>query len=232
MEQKPDWNVRNAKQIGRQLENLRKATKGKTGRPLTVQALADRCSEIGHPMDRSVIAKLEKGLRQTVTVAELVVLARALRVPPALLLYPIGESEEVEFLPGQTARPWAAYSWFIGEDRVPIDNLVPGGTDEDGINEWYDDPEADWPDAAAPVLLWRRHAMQVQEWRSAFLVGRDTRLPADQYADQYAELVRHRGMIEHNLRAIRADMRRLGLTPPTLRKEMEHIDPPRTGRPQ
>jgi len=66
---------------------------------ISAQQLADRCTDLGLPIKRSVIANLETGHRETVTVPELLVLGAALNVSPALLAIPVGRSESVEILP-------------------------------------------------------------------------------------------------------------------------------------
>lgn len=86
---------------------------------MTAQALADRCAALGYPLDRTVIAKLEKGLRQTVTVADLLVLAKALEVPPLALVFPVGYEGEVEVLPGRMEHPITALRWASGEGFLP-----------------------------------------------------------------------------------------------------------------
>jgi len=169
MAHEPDWNHRIAAQVGSRVAELRQRQTDSEGRKLTAQALADRCADLGHALDRTVIAKLEKGIRQSVTVADILVLARALRVPPMLLLFPVGEPrvKTVEILPGDEANPWDALRWFAGEGRFPIDNLIPGGTVEDGIAEWYEDPEVGWQKASKPLHLFRRHDQLVDDQRRA-----------------------------------------------------------------
>lgn len=83
---------------------------------MSAQRLAERCEALGLPVKRSTIANLESGRRDTLTLTELVVLARALDVPPILLIYPVGYAETVEALPGQEVPPWTAAKWFTGED--------------------------------------------------------------------------------------------------------------------
>jgi hypothetical protein len=88
---------------------------------MTGQQLADRCAELGLPLDRTVLAKMEHGARQTLTVGELLVLARALGVPPLALVFPIGAAKQAEVLPGQMADTWQAAKWVTGEDGFPGD---------------------------------------------------------------------------------------------------------------
>jgi transcriptional regulator with XRE-family HTH domain len=82
---------------------------------MSAQRLADRCAQLGFPIHRSVIANLESGRRPVVNVAELLVLAAALGMPPLRLLIPLHD-EAVELLPGKEHNPWSALRDFTGED--------------------------------------------------------------------------------------------------------------------
>lgn len=53
----------------------------------STQWLADRTKELGHPISRVAISNLEVGRKSGVDVADLVILARALEVPPMMLIY-------------------------------------------------------------------------------------------------------------------------------------------------
>ena len=87
-------------------------------RGMSGQELADRCAELGiTSLPRSVIANLENGRREVVTVAEVLVLAAALDVPPAVLAFPVGYAETVEYLPGQEVSPLEAVDRFGGAGR-------------------------------------------------------------------------------------------------------------------
>lgn len=55
-------------------------------RGLTAQALADRITELGFPISRVVIAKIENGIRETVPVDVVYHAARVLQVPILSLL--------------------------------------------------------------------------------------------------------------------------------------------------
>jgi transcriptional regulator with XRE-family HTH domain len=110
-----DWPGKLAAEIGGRIARLR------AERKMTAQHLAGRCAGLGLPLDRTVIAKLEKGLRQMLTVGELLVLARALGVPPLTLVFPVGEEKTTEILPGQIADTWQAAKWLTGEDGFPGD---------------------------------------------------------------------------------------------------------------
>lgn len=53
---------------------------------MTAQALSDRCSDQGHHIHRSVIAKIEKGHRAHVTIDDLNAIAHVFSVSPERLL--------------------------------------------------------------------------------------------------------------------------------------------------
>lgn len=82
---------------------------------MSAQQLADECARLGHPgLQRTVISNLENGRRRDVSVADVLVLAAALEVAPAALVFPVGYAAEVECLPGRTSPPLEAADWFAG----------------------------------------------------------------------------------------------------------------------
>ncbi|MFB7496122.1 helix-turn-helix transcriptional regulator [Streptomyces sp. NPDC056161] len=84
-------------------------------RGMSAQQLADECARLGHPgLQRTVISNMENGRRRDVSVADVLVLAAALEVAPAALIFPAGYTAEVEYLPGQTGAPLEAAEWFAG----------------------------------------------------------------------------------------------------------------------
>jgi hypothetical protein len=58
---------------------------------------------------------------------------KALEVPPLLLLFPLGESDVVESLPGKTEDTWTAVKDFIGENG----GVAPGVVDQFRAYEHY-----------------------------------------------------------------------------------------------
>ena len=80
--------------------------------------LSDETAKLGYRVSPTVIAKLDSGHRGSVlSVAELMVLAAALDIPPGLLLFPGYPTGEVEFLPGRETYASAALDWFSGDGR-------------------------------------------------------------------------------------------------------------------
>lgn len=125
---------------------------------MTAVALSARCAELGLPLDRNVIAKLENGHRNSVTVDEVLVLAAALRVPPSHLLFGVGGAE-AEVLPGKRVPAWRAAEWLSDRDgdldaeydherQLPMMAVLPGGgwhvqtTDSDGTR--WSEPLIGW----------------------------------------------------------------------------------------
>lgn len=194
--------------------------------------LSDRTAELGYPISPQIIARLDTGKRAGhFELAELLVLAKALEVPPVLLLFPVGVVEEIEVLPGHVAAPWAAYKWFIGDASFPwspageLEEHGSGPVDPvSGMHRWYDDPEQNWHEGAAPISLYHRHEQQMEAWfdaniRAARLLGDDA-----SRASEMGELVSTwRRSAERELVDVRTRLRDLGLTPPKLDDRLQEI---------
>lgn len=146
MEHAKDWPKSVAKQIGARIAYFRELARDDRGRKLTAQALADRCTDLGLPIGRPAIAKMERGLRDTITVAELEIIARALNVSPADLMFPLGQAAEVEVLPGQHVDTWDAVLWWSGFAHQR--SLTPT------------------EDYAGIVHLYQVHQLILDDWRS------------------------------------------------------------------
>jgi hypothetical protein len=78
--------------------------------------LSDRTAELGYRISPTVIAKLDSGHRGSVlSVAELLILAAALEVPPVALLFPELPDGDVSLFPGTKVRSENAMRWFSGD---------------------------------------------------------------------------------------------------------------------
>jgi hypothetical protein len=89
-------------------------------RELALQ-LAERTRELGYPVSRVAISKIEGNFRSgKLDVAELFALAVALEIPPALLLLPAFPDEEVEVLPGLSVSVLRAREWICGHAPIPV----------------------------------------------------------------------------------------------------------------
>src|SRR5436189_2455562 len=90
----------------------------------SAQEIADETARLGYPLSRSQIANLESGRKRSLDIAELLIIAAALEVPPVTLLYPDLPNGEVEVLPGQFVSSTVALLRFTGErDSKPTSDL-------------------------------------------------------------------------------------------------------------
>jgi transcriptional regulator with XRE-family HTH domain len=87
-------------------------------RNLSANELSKRTAELGSEVPRSVIANLETGRRDSISVDELLILGAALDVPPLLLLTPVGRTKTMRVLPSVDSTPWFARGWIIGARLV------------------------------------------------------------------------------------------------------------------
>ncbi len=116
MTQNGDWPTRAAQLVAREVRRYREAQRPK----MSMQKLADRTAELGVAIPRSVLANLESGRRETVSVAEVLVLAAALNVAPIELMCPVGFDKQTEMLPGRMMDPLDAMRWFTGEQKLEL----------------------------------------------------------------------------------------------------------------
>ena len=90
-------------------------------RGLSAQRLADRTAEIGVPIPRAVLANLESGRRDAVSVAELFILAKALNAAPVDLLFPVEADASVEVAPDDFLPRTRALEWFTTAQCLTCD---------------------------------------------------------------------------------------------------------------
>ena len=92
----------------------------KKRRPGSAQDLADKTAELGYPISRAQIANYESGRKKNLDIAELLILAAALDIPPVLLLFPSFPVGTVELLPDdREATGYQAVRWLAGERALP-----------------------------------------------------------------------------------------------------------------
>lgn len=104
--------------VARRVREVRRARGG-----LSAEQLAQRCADLGMPsLNRSVIANLENGRRDFVTVDELLVLALALDVAPLHLVVPMGAQDPMLIAPDIPHLGGPVRAWVRGER--PLDDLV------------------------------------------------------------------------------------------------------------
>lgn len=111
MTQEKDWSEKLAATVATEISRLRKAKKPKW----SIKRLADETARLGYPIGQSVLSNIEYGRRGArLDVAELLVLAAALDVPPARLLWPNYPDGIVEYLPDWPATAEHAALVFTG----------------------------------------------------------------------------------------------------------------------
>jgi transcriptional regulator with XRE-family HTH domain len=192
MERGNEWTKRVAAQVGKRVAYFRKRTTGERGRKLTVQDLSRRTGKHGLALSRPTISKLEQGLRQSVTVDEVMVLAKALSVSPLDLIFPVGKAETAEVLPGQYMDTFEAVRWFSGFSAQP-------GNPPD--------------DDKGVIHLYQLHDVIVRDWPVDMLRPPYT----EEQHEAWAKAAEARQRIAvAALRTVRQEMRGLGLIPPPL----------------
>lgn len=185
-----------------------------------MQALASRTAELGLPIGRPTLTKLESGTRQGISPAELLVLAAALEVAPVDLLIPVGHQAGFEILPRHVVDPWLALQWFDGELRVARESTAQGALTllrAMGVTDETD------------VALVRRHDYFAQQWGRQF-----ARL--ENFGDDPERVEFGRRMVreiqatyEEGLGIIRAEMTRREMLLPELPEGMDLGEQPEGG---
>jgi transcriptional regulator with XRE-family HTH domain len=188
-------------------------------RHMSGQQLADRCAELGMPIARAVLANLESGRRDSVSMAEILVLARALRVPPVLLVFPLGREETMEVLPDQWVTPWDALRWFSGERWRGIFSgelaSVLGVPERQEIELFRDHEFAvdQWSDNLRDL----NHALESAQSADTEPLRNVFTRRADSLTEQLQEDERH-------IRETRERLRAKNLIPPPLPRALAHLE--------
>ncbi|MDR2565908.1 MAG: helix-turn-helix domain-containing protein [Bifidobacteriaceae bacterium] len=110
------WGARWSADIGRNLGRARRAV------GLTGEQLAQKTKQIGHEVTRSVIANIETGRREAVTVQDVAALAAALGIPPVMLLYDVA-GPRVAALPAVEMDAIEAEEWWSGHHGAGLVRL-------------------------------------------------------------------------------------------------------------
>ncbi|MFD9720799.1 helix-turn-helix domain-containing protein [Streptomyces sp. NPDC059076] len=186
----PEWADQLMRTVAAEVRRRRKELR------LSAQDLADRCTEIGHPIPRNVIANMESGRRSHLPLADVIVLAKALNTYPVCLIYPVGYVPDVQRLPLRHEEPtWDAMHWFTGS--------VPDGLGvEDGMLRSYRAHMEHERRAVAAVAGEER-----ERWRAETAAGPAEREEALRDRERYAERALD---AKSRLRAIRAISARTG----------------------
>ncbi|MFI6536667.1 hypothetical protein ACIBHY_29745 [Nonomuraea sp. NPDC050547] len=179
---------------------------------LSVEKLATRCTSLGYPVERSNLAKLELGQRTSVAITELLIVAKALGVPPLFLLTP-PSGDRVEILPGVETNLREAFAWLDGTAPLPDDE------DDEGAA-----PRAE-------LRLLRNHHQLVADWTARARAAATAQARADdteQHREAWKEAARvHAGQAAHAeqlLAQLRVTMRAREIACPALPPELIHLD--------
>lgn len=82
---------------------------------VSIRELSERTKDLGYPISESVLTNFEHGRRGArLDVAELLIIAEAIQVPPAELLFSRNPDAEVEYLPGVFITAYEAGQVFRG----------------------------------------------------------------------------------------------------------------------
>jgi hypothetical protein len=189
---------------------------------MSTQRLDERTAELGMRIPRSVLANLESGRRNTVSAAEVLVLAAALDVSPALLMFPIGRLDLMEAMPDLPLPPWQAYTWFTGERELGF--FTGAGARLAALTGPADN--------AGAIGTFREHELIQRSWlRAWWSLQNATKAAREAATDEQADTQRmiaenmteQLNAAEDNLRMIRKQMREQGLVPPVLPDDLGHI---------
>lgn len=112
----PRWPREWTAQVGRAVVRCRKQ------QGVSAARLSELCAEAGFPIPRNTITNLENGRKESLPVHEVVVLAEALKVSPADLLFPAGTDETVLTARGEQDIVTTAL-WFSGVEYVADSEL-------------------------------------------------------------------------------------------------------------
>lgn len=117
----PKWAARLHETIVSRVRAVRRS------RNMSARQVAERTTELGMAIPRPVLANLESGRRTYLTVAELLILAKALGVAPGDLLIPVGRDAHLEVAPGDFRSPEDVARWFWSPRCAACDDEPPAG---------------------------------------------------------------------------------------------------------
>jgi hypothetical protein len=190
------WGSRVAATVGRQVAHYRDRRN-----KMSARELSEATEALGYAVTRSNIANLESGRRPSVSVPEVIVLARALDIPVVALLLPIGTQPTTEILPGRDVSTEVALAWLAAE------------RDLDGMALDLNDP------SVLAVTNTREHADRVRRLQAARRET-DPRHGGGAGIYQLASLV----TAHYALALVRAGMRDRGDVPPALPDDLGWVD--------
>ena len=180
---------------------------------MSVQQLSTAVERFGVTIERPVLSNLENERRSTISVAEWLVLAAALQVPPLLLLFPVGRVDVVEPVPDFEVSPLIALHW-AETGRFPAH--TPTRDDEWPPTPRPVEPAAD--EDARLIERYRRHRELIGAWQMADGKAEAVRRywTGDERDAELARLESEQRVTAGALRDLRELLRAQELTPPEL----------------
>jgi transcriptional regulator with XRE-family HTH domain len=118
-----EWSADLTRSIAKNMRRCRKAKRW------SARELSETCDILGFPVPRTTISDLENGRRLFLSVAELLILARALEVSPAELVFPQDQDEYVWVSPEEPALSVKAAKWWGGSGKL-------AGVSRDGVSSY------------------------------------------------------------------------------------------------
>jgi transcriptional regulator with XRE-family HTH domain len=104
----------------------RRVREARQSRGWSQAQLAQRLDEIGYPMARSTLTKLENGRYRNISINDAFALAAALAIAPVFLLAPLADGTPVSITPRLTVSAAHARAWFRGQVTLPaVPDLPP-----------------------------------------------------------------------------------------------------------
>lgn len=204
------WPAAMTSRIAGAMKDARKAA------GLTMGEVAQGCANRGLPdISEQSIKNLESGRKASMTVADFLVLADVLGVPPVTLLFPLGSEACVEVLPGRSVSAWDALAWFTGETVLSEPSAE--GSPRDVLDLFR--AHGDLMSAAGASMALARQRRRT----ASTTLDRARRSALVKRAEGYEEMAFEDCQ---ELRGFRARMRERGLTPPSLPEELLFVDQP------
>ncbi|MFJ7281078.1 helix-turn-helix domain-containing protein [Kitasatospora sp. NPDC098663] len=198
-----EWTTALATATGAAIRSRRKSL------GLSADALGKRCADLGVAINRQVISRMEAGQRE-LSQGEVLVLARALEMPPVALIVPLDQEPTVHATPTLELPTAEALVWVTGEE-----------------------PSDAGSQPQAVLLALRRHNRLVrttmlstgqaeERRRDAQLADPDDYQRVNEAAKQLED-VAHRDRVD--VLAARRQLREMGAFPPPLPPTIAFVDP-------
>lgn len=130
----------------------------------SAQVIADETERLGLRLTRDTIANIENGRKKSVEVPELIILAKALGVPPLSLIYPDLVDTPVEALPGVDKTSGDAALSFCGYDDDHMRMLFDLRAAREQFERWGMSDNEMMRDNARTTLVGAERAARRQGW--------------------------------------------------------------------